>query len=180
MHDLCRPCVVHQGGDPLWDFYFGMCQIKIMKPKFDLHLGAHLLLLLEMADAETMQSLPSHVVPSVPSVIVEKVARADVLAGVYDAAKPPGQGFLAKLLRHKLAFGALPQNVVLGPAEAKVLELKLDTGEEEAEMFSVRFIAWRKLNMRVAGLAIFLRLILSLWILIELSLIHISEPTRPY
>jgi hypothetical protein len=117
-----------------------------------------------MADAETIRSLPSHVVPSVQS---EKVARADVLAGVYDAAKPPGQGFLAKLLRHKLAFGALPQNVVLGPAEAKVLELKLDTGEEEeAEMFSVRFIAWRKLNMSVAGLAIFLRLILSLWILI--------------
>ena len=80
-----------------------------------------------MADAETIRSLPSHVVPSVQS---EKVARADVLAGVYDAAKPPGQGVLAKLLRHKLAFGALPQNVVLGPAEAKVLELKLDTGEE--------------------------------------------------
>jgi hypothetical protein len=131
-----------------------------------------------MADAETIRSLPSHVVPSVPSVIVEKFARADVLAGVYDAAKPPGQGVLAKLLRHKLAFGALPQNVVLGPAEAKVLELKLDTGEEEAEMFSVRFIAWRKLNMSVAGLAIFLRLILSLWILIEQSNQKIAANSR--
>ena len=59
--------------------------------------------------------------------------------------------------------------MVLGPAEAEKLDLKLDTEEQEAEMFSVRFIAWRKLNMRVAGLAIFLRLILSLWILIEQS-----------
>jgi len=97
--------------------------------------------------------------------MAQKPARAEVLEGVYDKAKPPGQGLLSKLLRHFLAFGALPQNVVPYPAEAKVL----DANGTEAEMFSVRFVAWRKLNMSVAGLAIFLRLILSLWILIESS-----------
>jgi hypothetical protein len=68
-------------------------------------------------------------------------------------------------MRHRLAFGSVPQKVVPYPAEQKILNAE---GEAE-KLFSVRFVAWRKLNMRVAGLAVFLRLILSLWILIVQS-----------
>ena len=106
--------------------------------------------------------------------MAEKIARAEVLIGVYDNAHAPGQGFLSRLLRHKLALGALPQNVVPLTTEQKML----GADESEAEMFSVRFVAWRKLNMRVAGLAIFLRLILSLWILIERSNQKIAANSR--
>ena len=95
-----------------------------------------------------------------------KHERSKVLDGVYIKDKPPGRGFLSGLMRHTLAFGPVPQKVVPYPAEKK----SLDAEEGEAEkLFSVRFVAWRKLNMRVAGVAIFLRLILSLWILIESS-----------
>jgi hypothetical protein len=55
--------------------------------------------------------------------------------------------------------------VVPLPKEEKMLGAE----GSEAEVFSVRFVAWRKLNMRLASVAIFLRLILSLWILIESS-----------
>jgi hypothetical protein len=68
-------------------------------------------------------------------------------------------------MRHRLAFGSVPQKVVPYPAEQKILNAE---GEAE-KLFSVRFVAWRNLNMRVAGLAVFLRLILSLWILIVQS-----------
>jgi hypothetical protein len=106
--------------------------------------------------------------------MMEKIARAEVLVGVYDNAKAPGQGFLSRLLRHKLALGALPQNVVPLPTEQKMLDAK----ESEAELFSVRFVAWRKLNMNLAGLAILLRLILSLWILIERSNQKVAANSR--
>ena len=97
--------------------------------------------------------------------MAERVERSKVLDDVYIEAKPSGQGFLSRLMRHRLAFGSVPQKVVPYPAEQKILNAE---GEAE-KLFSVRFVAWRKLNMRVAGLAVFLRLILSLWILIVQS-----------